>query len=45
MEVETTTARHVTERGGERYFFCCPGCKRAFEKEPEKYAAAAVSTR
>ena len=45
MEVETTTARHVTEHGGERYFFCCPGCKRAFEEEPEKYATATLSAR
>jgi xanthine dehydrogenase accessory factor len=39
MMVEVASARHVVEHGGERYYFCCLGCKRAFEKEPEKYAA------
>jgi YHS domain-containing protein len=38
MQVEIPTARHTSEYGKERYFFCGPGCKRAFEKEPEKYA-------
>ena len=39
MTVEVASARHVVEHGGGRYYFCCLGCKRAFEKEPEKYAA------
>ena len=38
MQVEIPTARHTSEHGGETYYFCGPGCKRAFEKEPEKYA-------
>ncbi len=25
------------EYGGKTYYFCCSGCKRAFEREPEKY--------
>lgn len=41
MTVEAESARHASEHGGERYYFCCPGCKRAFEKEPEKYLARA----
>jgi len=45
MEVETATARHAAEHDGERYYFCCPGCKRAFEREPEKYATTTVSAR
>jgi len=45
MEVEAATAQHTSEPGGETYYFCCPGCKRAFEKEPEKYMTAAVSAR
>jgi xanthine dehydrogenase accessory factor len=32
-------ARHRAEYGGRDYYFCCPGCKREFEAEPEKYAA------
>ena len=43
MQVEIPTARHTSEYGGV-YYFCGPGCKRAFEEEPEKYATNAVST-
>jgi xanthine dehydrogenase accessory factor len=38
MQVEIPTARHTSEYGGEVYYFCGPGCKRAFEKESAKYA-------
>lgn len=37
MEVETATAEWKTEYNGQTYYFCAPGCKRSFEKEPEKY--------
>jgi YHS domain-containing protein len=37
MEVETTTAQWKTDYQGKTYYFCSPGCKRSFEKEPEKY--------
>jgi xanthine dehydrogenase accessory factor len=40
MEVEIATARFTAEHDGQRYYFCCPGCRRSFEKEPEKYLAA-----
>jgi YHS domain-containing protein len=26
-----------TEYQGKKVYFCCPGCKGKFEKEPEKY--------
>lgn len=39
MEVEIATAQHVSDYNGMRYYFCCPGCKRTFDKEPEKFAA------
>jgi xanthine dehydrogenase accessory factor len=39
MAVEVASARHVVEHGGTRYYFCCAGCRRVFEQEPEKYAA------
>lgn len=26
---------------GSTYYFCAPGCKRSFEKEPEKYLSGA----
>ncbi len=37
MEVETETAEWKTEYKGATYYFCAPGCKRSFEKEPEKF--------
>jgi YHS domain-containing protein len=39
MEVDQATARHTTEYNGQTYYFCAPGCKRAFEAEPETYRA------
>jgi xanthine dehydrogenase accessory factor len=39
MTVEVATARHASEYGGETYYFCCPACKREFDKEPEKHVA------
>ena len=38
MTVEVATAGHVVEHGGTPYYFCCTGCRLAFEQEPEKYA-------
>jgi xanthine dehydrogenase accessory factor len=40
MEVEIATARFTSEYAGQRFYFCCAGCRRSFEKEPEKYLAA-----
>ncbi len=37
MEVEPETAAAEAEYQGETYYFCAPGCKVAFEKDPEKY--------
>jgi len=37
MEVEVETAEWTSEYNGEIYYFCAPGCKRSFDKEPEKY--------
>ena len=37
MEVETTTAQWKTDYKGTAYYFCGPGCKRSFEKDPEKF--------
>lgn len=39
MEVDEATAVHKSEYNGQTYYFCAPGCKRAFDKEPEKYLA------
>ncbi|MDF1515599.1 MAG: YHS domain-containing protein [Anaerolineae bacterium] len=37
MTVEPETAAAKTEYQGTTYYFCAPGCKVAFEKQPEKY--------
>lgn len=37
MQVDPKTAAAKTEYKGQTYYFCVPGCKAAFEKDPEKY--------
>ena len=37
MDVDESSARQTTDYGGQAYYFCAPGCKKAFEAEPEKY--------
>jgi xanthine dehydrogenase accessory factor len=32
MTVDIATARYTSERDGVAYYFCCAGCKKAFEK-------------
>ena len=39
MLVDTAQARHTIEHEGARYYFCCEGCRRAFEREPARYRA------
>lgn len=37
MTVEIATARHHSVYEGQDYYFCCPACKRLFEKNPQEY--------
>jgi len=37
MEVEEKVAPAKYEYRGKTYYFCAPGCKAAFQKEPERY--------
>ena len=37
MDVTPETAAGTSEYNGETYYFCSPGCKRSFDKNPEKY--------
>jgi YHS domain-containing protein len=37
MEMDEKTARFKAEYKGETYYFCAPGCKKAFEEKPEEY--------
>jgi Cu+-exporting ATPase len=41
MEVDPETAAAKTEYKGKTYYFCAPGCKAAFEKDPQKYVQEA----
>ena len=37
MEVDEKNAPAISEYQGKTYYFCALGCKKAFDKEPEKY--------
>src|ERR671925_423987 len=39
MTVEIATARYTTDHQGQRFFFCCAGCKSSFDQEPARYQA------
>ena len=41
MEVDEATAQWKSEYKGKTYYFCAPGCKRAFEENPERYLGEA----
>lgn len=36
MTVDPLTAKEKAEHGGETYWFCCAGCRAAFESDPAK---------
>jgi len=37
MQVDEKTAAGKSEYKGKTYYFCSPGCKASFDKEPEKF--------
>ncbi len=37
MEVDPVTAQWKSEYKDQTYYFCAPGCKASFDKDPEKY--------
>lgn len=37
MEVEIASARWIVDHEGETFYFCAPGCKAAFEKDPSNF--------
>ena len=37
MIVEIATARHRSTYEGREFYFCCPACKRLFERNPQEY--------
>ncbi len=37
MDVDEETAAAASEYQGKTYYFCAPGCKKAFDDNPAKY--------
>ncbi len=37
MAGDPTTAIHAATHEGQTYYFCAPGCKKAFEADPARY--------
>jgi YHS domain-containing protein len=37
MKVDGKTAKFKSEYQEKNYYFCAPGCKKAFDNNPEKY--------
>jgi YHS domain-containing protein len=37
MTVDEKAAKFKSEYKGKTYYFCAPGCKKAFDENPEKY--------
>lgn len=40
MDIDPKTSAGKSEYKGQTYYFCSAGCKKAFDKEPEKYTTA-----
>ena len=37
MDIDPATAAGKSEYKGQTYYFCSGGCKKSFDKDPEKY--------
>jgi YHS domain-containing protein len=44
MDVNEETAAGKSEYKGKTYYFCAPGCKAAFDKDPEKYVSGEAAS-
>ncbi len=40
MNVDPATARFSAQHQGKKYYFCCAGCQKKFEQNPEQYLGA-----
>lgn len=41
MDVDEKTAKEKSVYKGKTYYFCAPGCKKEFDKNPDKYVGKA----
>ena len=37
MQVEESKAAAKSDYNGKTYYFCCPGCKARFDRNPQDY--------
>ena len=44
MSVDLATVRQTSEYEGQIYVFCSPGCKHAFDADPEQYVGTRTAT-
>ena len=44
MDILIAAAAGSSTHEGETYYFCSPGCKRSFDKEPQKYAGKSATS-
>jgi xanthine dehydrogenase accessory factor len=44
MTVDIRNAKYKSEFDGRPFYFCCGGCKLAFDKQPDKYVLTQLST-
>lgn len=44
MEIAVSAAQHSAEIDGRTYYFCCPGCRGRFVKNPQRFLTASAST-
>jgi xanthine dehydrogenase accessory factor len=42
MTVMVATARHISTFEGRTYYFCAPGCRKAFEADPKAYLGTSI---
>lgn len=43
MDVDPKTATEKSEFQGKTYYFCSAGCKKSFDKEPQKFVTKPVA--
>ena len=43
MTVAVDPANHPVEHDGRTYYFCCPGCRYSFKKDPASFLSQEVS--
>jgi xanthine dehydrogenase accessory factor len=43
MLVNVSGAKYKSEHNGSEVYFCCAGCKQAFDRQPEKYILSVSS--